>query len=85
MIYRFNDDNMIIAKCIDDKNPRTDEKYPIEIGESYEVELISMGQSWTFIYLKDFEQQPFNSLVFEFYEDDKPLDIYKDKRFNPYI
>ena len=76
---------MIIAKCIDDKNPRTDEKYPIKIGESYEVELISMGQSWTFIYLKDFEQQPFNSLVFEFYEDDKPLDIYKDKRFNPYI
>lgn len=56
--------------------------------ELYEVEHISMGQSYTSIYLKtpkDGTNNPFNSVIFDFYENNKKLNIYKDRRFNPYI
>lgn len=57
-------------------------------GEIYKVEHISMGQSYTSIYLinpKEGTKNPFNSVYFEFYENKKKLDIYSDRRFNPYI
>ena len=59
------------------------------IGLDYEVENISMGQSYTNISLSDFDDKFFNSVNFDFFEKigDKitPLDIYNDKRFNPYL
>lgn len=57
-------------------------------GEVYEVEDISMGQSYTSIYLKNPKEgtkNPFNSVFFKFYENGKKLDIFSDRRFNPYI
>jgi hypothetical protein len=55
----------------------------------YEVDLIDMGSSSTDILLKGFNDRDskswFNSVCFEFYEDDKEIDIYSDKRFNPYM
>ena len=76
---------MIEAKCIRNFNPFTNKpEKELVIGKSYEVEYISMGQSFTFIALKEFKNS-FNSVDFEFYENGKPLDIYKDLRFNPYL
>lgn len=56
----------------------------LEVGIEYEVRNISIGQSHTSIYLKGFNGS-FNSVIFEFYENGKELNIFKDKRFNPYI
>ena len=75
---------MIAAKCIKDYNPFDKSRYlGLEIGQMYEVEKISMGASYTFVSLKDKPGRSYNSVCFEFYEDDKPLNIYRDKRFYP--
>ena len=60
----------------------------LKIDELYEVSHISMGQSYTSIYLetpKEGTENPFNSVIFEFYEHGEELDIYSDSRFNPYL
>ena len=60
----------------------------LNIGEVYEVSHISMWQSYTSIYLetpKEGTKNPFNSVIFDFYENDEELDIYSDPRFNPYL
>lgn len=75
---------MITAKVIRKSQDDTWLNHDLEYGKTYEVEGIDMGQSYTSIYLKDM-QNPYNSVIFEFYEDSKPLDIYLDTRFNPYI
>lgn len=75
---------MITAKCISNKNPYSDKEYPLEEGQSYEVKSIDMGQSYTWISLSGFREH-FNSVCFEFFENGKPLNIYKDRRFNPYM
>lgn len=54
-------------------------------GDKFEVEYIDMDGSSTRIYLKDFPNQSFNSVFFEFEEDGEELDIYDDTRFNPYL
>lgn len=57
-------------------------------GEEYEVSCIDMGQSYTSICLenpKEGTKNPFNSVIFEFYEDEEELNIYSDYRFNPYL
>lgn len=56
-----------------------------KVGDKFEVEYIDMGGSSTSIQLKDFPNQSFNSVFFEFEEDGKELDIYDDTRFNPYL
>ena len=53
-------------------------------GNEYPVSDISIGQSYTSVYLENF-QGAFNSVQFEFYEDGKPLNIFRDRRFNPYL
>jgi len=50
----------------------------------YTVSSIDMGQSHTYIYLVDVSGA-FNSVNFEFYEDNKLIDVFSDKRFNPYL
>lgn len=60
----------------------------LSIGEEYVVDGISMGQSYTYITLMNPKQgtkNPFNSVIFDFYEDGKKINIYKDKRYNPYL
>ena len=78
---------MIYAKCIENEAPVSKRKYPLEIGKKYEVDTIDMGAYHTDILLKGFNSRDskswFNSVCFEFYEDDKEIDIYNDKQFNP--
>ncbi len=74
---------MVIAKYLYPENGY----YPAEdltVGSSYKVEQIMMGQSRTDISLKGYTKV-FNSVQFEFFENGKPLDIYHDPRFNPYL
>ena len=56
-----------------------------KIGDKFEVENISMGQSYTSLTLKEFPKKSFNSSNFNFEEDGKELNIFNDKRFNPYL
>jgi hypothetical protein len=60
------------------------ERCGLVVGSAHEVEHIIMGQSYTTIKLKGCNTY-FNSVNFEFEEDGKPLNIYRDARFNPYI
>lgn len=72
---------MITVKVIRDEDG-------LNKDEVYEVEHISMGQSYTSIYLSNPKvgtKNPFNSVMFDFFEDDKELDIFSDRRFNPYF
>lgn len=75
---------MIIAKCIENIDPWGNRQTDLEVGKEYEVEGISMGGCYTNIYLVE-KRYSYNSIIFEFYENGKPLDIYKDRRFNPYL
>lgn len=75
---------MITAKVIRESQDDEWLNHDLEYGKEYEVRGIDMGQSYTSVYLKDM-RNPYNSVIFEFYEDGKPLDIYLDKRFNKYI
>lgn len=59
-------------------------KVGLNMGEKYEVEDLSMGGSHTSIFLKNIDGV-FNSVQFEFEEDDVPIDIFKDYRYNPYL
>lgn len=56
-----------------------------KLGDKFEIEAISMGQSYTSFTLKEFPKKSFNSVNFDFEEDGKELDIFSDKRFNPYL
>lgn len=56
----------------------------LKVGESYEVEDISMGGSSTSIFLKDIEGS-FNSVQFDFEEDGKPINIFDSPKYNPYL
>ena len=77
----------LIAVCVCVDNGYDDGKALAEAGiklfDEFEVEEISMGQSYTTIYLKGFKKG-FNSVHFKFYKDGKSLDIYADPRYNPY-
>lgn len=55
------------------------------LGNMYPVDRISMGGFHTTVYLCGFDGYPFNSVNFTFYENDKKIDIFKDKRYNPYL
>ncbi|QFP93547.1 hypothetical protein [Edwardsiella phage vB_EtaM_ET-ABTNL-9] len=55
-----------------------------KVGDKFEVESISVGQSSTGVYLKEFPSRCFNSVFFNFEEDGTPLDIFSDDRFNSY-
>lgn len=56
----------------------------LEVGNEYEVEFIDMGQSYTSIYLVDFKK-PFNSVLFDFFEGGKEIDIFKSPKYNVYL
>ena len=75
------------AVCVCTDNGYDEGKALVEAGiklfDEFEVEYIDMGQSYTGVCLKGFENE-FNSVHFKFYKDGKPLDIYADPRYNPY-
>lgn len=55
-----------------------------KVGDCISVNNINIGQSSTSIYLEGFEGS-FNSIFFNFKEDGKDINIYSDKRYNPYL
>lgn len=72
---------MIYARCIKTINPWGKNKYPLERGKMYKVKHINMGQSYTDVELVGIKEH-INSVCLQFFED---IDIYFDKRFNPYL
>ena len=56
----------------------------LEVGKEYLVERVNMGQSSTDISLFGFGGY-FNSVQFDFFEDGKPIDIYRSPKYNPYL
>lgn len=75
---------MITAKVIKESQNDTWLNHDLEYGKTYEVEDVDMGQSYTSIYIVG-KPYPYNSIFFEFYENGELLDIYEDRRFNPYL
>ena len=56
----------------------------LRLNQEYKVEYISMGQSYTTVYLVGF-WQAFNSVHFDFFEDGKEIDIFRSSKYNPYL
>ena len=59
----------------------------IQIGDKFEVAEISMGQSYTNVWLGGYENEPpFNSVFFNFVDaNGNDYDIFNDPEFNPYL
>ena len=66
-----------------DFDKEQNQKY-LTLNQRYEVSYVSMGQSHTTIKLKDFPKGVFNSISFEFYHDDEPIDLVDFPEYNPY-
>ena len=65
---------------------RKNTKKYLELDKFYTLNFVDMGRSHTDVFLKETGKQYFNSVIFSFYEEDgTPIDIYNDKRFNPFI
>ena len=56
----------------------------LEVGKEYPVESVSMGRYHTDIHLSGFGGC-FNSVQFDFFEDGKPIDLYRSPKYNPYL
>lgn len=59
-------------------------QHDLELGAEYEVHAIEMGGYYTSVYLVG-KKHSYNSVYFDFYENGGKIDIYSDKRFNPYF
>lgn len=73
---------MLLAKCIKLDEPvfmcaDTCKVTELELDKEYEVETVEMNRFYTDIELKNIDRK-FNSVIFEFYEDGKEIDIYSD-------
>lgn len=55
----------------------------LEVGKEYPVERVNMGQTTTDIHISGLGC--FNSVQFDFFEDGKPIDIYRSPKYNPYL
>lgn len=75
---------MLIAKVKKVIDPRSGERMPFSKGEKIEVSYVDMGQSYTYVQLKDYVGV-YNSVLFDFFEDGRPIDIYSSRKYNPYI
>lgn len=58
---------------------------PLVLNQVYEVEWVSMGQSYTSITLKGFPNRHFNSVSFDFYHDDELIKLQDFPEYNPYL
>lgn len=62
------------------------EELGFKVGDRVRVTRIEVGRSSSKIRLEGYDNEYFNSVFFDnFEEDGKPLDIYKDERFNTYV
>lgn len=56
----------------------------LELGKEYPVRKVDMGGYRTDIMLVG-PTGMFNSVFFDFYEDGKPINIYKSPKYNPFL
>ena len=54
----------------------------LELGKEYRVRKVDMAPFYTDIQLDGVDGK-FNSLLFDFFEDGKPIDIYRSPKYNP--
>jgi hypothetical protein len=59
-------------------------RFGLKVGERYEVEYLSMGGSHTSVFLNNINGC-FNSVQFEFYENEQPVDIYRNPKYSGYM
>lgn len=59
-------------------------KAKLEVGIEYEVRSVVMDRYYTDIYLVG-PTGAFNSVLFDFFEDGEPCDIYSSPKYNPYL
>lgn len=57
----------------------------LELNRNYHMNHISIGQSHSSVWLQEFDGVNFNSVHFDFYENGKRFDIYRDERFSQYV
>lgn len=57
-----------------------------QVGQTFNVTSIDMGGFCTYIKLEG-QEGSFNSVYFDFFDTitENKVDVYKDKRFNPYL
>lgn len=56
----------------------------LKVGEKYEIEFVSVGRSYTSVYLKNIDGF-FNSVLFDFEEEDgTPVNIYNEPKYSLY-
>lgn len=73
-------EDLLYAKCIENIDPMGNMKTGLEIGKYYIVSNISMGQSYTSIFING---KSYNSVLFEFYDSNyKEVNIYS--KYSPY-
>lgn len=75
---------MVTAKVKSNTDPFGTKYEGLVEGKEYPVQNISMGQSYTHVKLEGISYLV-NSVCLKFYENGKEINIYSDKRFNPYI
>lgn len=63
---------------------RLDASQLLQLNQEYEVDFIDMSGFHTDIYLVGFKK-PFNSVLFDFFEDGKEIDIFRSPKYNPYL
>ena len=56
----------------------------LKVGEKYEVTELFIGGSHTSILLKDIDGC-FNSVQFIFYENEQPVDIFRNSKYSGYL
>ena len=67
------------------KEEEVKREYPeLILNHEYEVDYISMGQSYTSIFLHG-HKHAYNSVFFDFEENGEPIDIYRSPKYNPYL
>lgn len=88
MIDNYGKEVQLFAKFCNPENGYPGDKEwalkKLKLNNFYEVENIIMGQSHTTIYLKNIEGA-FNSVSFDFYLDNQPINIYETPQFNWYL
>lgn len=79
----LNNNSVLIAECVNNIDGWTNEKESnLTIGEQYTVELAVIFSSRTIVKLKG-KDSMFNSVLFNFYVNEKPFSLIGDAR--PYL
>lgn len=80
---QLNNSSVLVAECVNNLDGWTNEKESnLTVGEQYIVELAVIFSSRTIVKLKGMDRM-FNSVLFNFYVNEKPFSLIGDAR--PYL